>query len=112
MLCVYKHEQNFCQQKYIFNAYEYFTGDEVVFQCRDEGLLRARVNWSRADGRQLPPGSTQVKGRLEIPNIQMEHSGAYVCEALGVPPNTPGNRKTVYLQVEPGIYTKLLYTNQ
>ncbi|XP_044727463.1 basement membrane-specific heparan sulfate proteoglycan core protein-like isoform X3 [Chrysoperla carnea] len=76
-------------------------GDEVVFQCRDEGLLRARVNWSRADGRQLPPGSTQVKGRLEIPNIQMEHSGAYVCEALGVPPNTPGNRKTVYLQVEP-----------
>ena len=32
-------------------------GQEVVFQCRDEGPLRARVNWIRS-GLNLPPGTT------------------------------------------------------
>ena len=31
-------------------------GQEAVFQCRDEGPLRARVQWSRSGGLNLPPG--------------------------------------------------------
>ena len=46
-------------------------GREVVFQCRDEGPLRAEVNWRRGNGLPLPPGSTIVKGRLEMPNIKV-----------------------------------------
>lgn len=46
-------------------------GLEVVFQCRDEGPLRARVRWTRPGGRQLPQGSKDVNGRLEIPNIRV-----------------------------------------
>lgn len=48
-----------------------FLGLEVVFQCRDEGVLRLPVRWSRPGGRQLPPGSKDVAGRLEIPNIRV-----------------------------------------
>lgn len=49
-----------------------FKGREVVFQCRDEGPLRARVQWTRLGGnRQLPPGARDVNGRLEIPNIKV-----------------------------------------
>ncbi|XP_058809308.1 basement membrane-specific heparan sulfate proteoglycan core protein-like isoform X2 [Phymastichus coffea] len=54
---------------------------EVVIQCRDEGPLRARIRWVRGNGQPLPPGSSTVNGRLEIPNIQMEHAGPYICEA-------------------------------
>lgn len=46
-------------------------GREVVFQCRDEGPLRARVRWVRPAGRPLPPGSRDNNGRLEIPNIRV-----------------------------------------
>lgn len=46
-------------------------GFEVVFQCRDEGPIRARVRWTRSGGRPLPPGSRDVNGRLEIPNIRV-----------------------------------------
>ncbi|CAG2061526.1 unnamed protein product [Timema podura] len=46
-------------------------GREVVFQCRDEGPLRARVRWLRGNGLPLPPGSRDVSGRLEIPDIQV-----------------------------------------
>lgn len=48
-------------------------GQEVVFLCRDEGLLRAQVTWERGNGRPLPPGSriNITEGRLEIPNIQV-----------------------------------------
>lgn len=49
-------------------------GLEVVFQCRDEGLLRAPVRWTRPGGRPLPPGSKDVQGRLEIPNIRVSSS--------------------------------------
>ncbi|XP_023290722.1 basement membrane-specific heparan sulfate proteoglycan core protein [Orussus abietinus] len=73
---------------------------EVVFQCRDEGPLRARVQWTRGNGHPLPPGSRDVNGRLEIPNIQLEHGGPYICEAVGYAPHTPDSKVTVYLTVE------------
>lgn len=44
-----------------------------MFQCRDEGPIRARVRWTRPGGRPLPPGSRDVNGRLEIPNIRVSH---------------------------------------
>ncbi|XP_050492346.1 basement membrane-specific heparan sulfate proteoglycan core protein-like isoform X4 [Bombus huntii] len=73
---------------------------EVVFQCRDEGVLRAKVRWLRGNNLPLPPGSRDVNGRLEIPNIQLEHSGVYICEAVGYPSSTPGQQVSVYLTVE------------
>ncbi|XP_071582302.1 basement membrane-specific heparan sulfate proteoglycan core protein isoform X3 [Temnothorax nylanderi] len=75
-------------------------GREVVFQCRDEGLLRARVRWVRGNGLPLPPGSRDINGRLEIPNIQLDHAGTYICEAVGHPPSTPGRQVSVVLTVE------------
>lgn len=53
------------------NFIEMIIGSEVVFQCRDEGSLRAPVKWTRSGGRPLPPGSKDVQGRLEIPNIRV-----------------------------------------
>ena len=52
-----------------------FPGAEVVFQCRDEGPLRARVEWSRSDGLPLPPSSIDINGRLEMPGVMV--SGQY-----------------------------------
>uniref|UniRef100_W4VRB4 Putative heparan sulfate proteoglycan 2 n=1 Tax=Corethrella appendiculata TaxID=1370023 RepID=W4VRB4_9DIPT len=75
-------------------------GREVVFQCRDEGPIRARVHWTRANGLPLPPGSRDVNGRLEIPNIRYDHHGAYVCEAVGYPKSVAGSSVTVQLSVE------------
>ncbi|XP_017794098.1 PREDICTED: basement membrane-specific heparan sulfate proteoglycan core protein isoform X2 [Habropoda laboriosa] len=75
-------------------------GREVVFQCRDEGPLRARVRWLRGNNLPLPPQSQDKNGRLEIPNIQLAHSGQYICEAVGYPPSTPGQQVSVYLTVE------------
>ncbi|XP_044579343.1 basement membrane-specific heparan sulfate proteoglycan core protein isoform X2 [Cotesia glomerata] len=75
-------------------------GYEVVFHCRDEGYLRADVRWLRGNNLPLPPGSRDINGRLEIPNIQVEHSGPYICEAVGYPPSVPGQRVTVHLEVE------------
>ncbi|XP_034945971.1 basement membrane-specific heparan sulfate proteoglycan core protein isoform X4 [Chelonus insularis] len=75
-------------------------GYEVVFHCRDEGNLRAEVRWLRGNNLSLPPGSRDINGRLEIPNIQIEHAGPYICEAVGYPPSVPGQRVTVNLQVE------------
>ncbi|XP_046397627.1 basement membrane-specific heparan sulfate proteoglycan core protein-like isoform X3 [Ischnura elegans] len=74
---------------------------EVVFQCRDEGPARARVKWLRGDGAPMPPGSRDLNGRLEMPNIQLSHTGTYICEAVGYPESTPGSRVSVYLKVEP-----------
>lgn len=76
------------------------VGREVVFQCRDEGPIRARVRWVRARGQPLPPGSRDTNGRLEIPNIRIEHSGEYSCEAVGYNNNIPGSIVTVHLTVE------------
>ncbi|XP_029051246.2 basement membrane-specific heparan sulfate proteoglycan core protein isoform X2 [Osmia bicornis bicornis] len=75
-------------------------GREVVFQCRDEGPLRARVRWLRGNNLPLPPGSRDLNGRLEIPNIQLDHGGLYICEAVGYPASTTGQQVNVYLTVE------------
>jgi hypothetical protein len=75
-------------------------GREVVFQCRDEGPIRAKVQWSRPNGQPLPPGSRDLNGRLEIPSIKVEHSGAYICEAKGYPRSQQGASVTVNLNVE------------
>uniref|UniRef100_A0A182W103 Basement membrane-specific heparan sulfate proteoglycan core protein n=1 Tax=Anopheles minimus TaxID=112268 RepID=A0A182W103_9DIPT len=74
--------------------------NEVVFQCRDEGPMHAKVKWVRGNGLPLPPGSRDMNGRLEIPMIRFDHSGEYVCEAVGYSQGTPGSRKPVYLTVE------------
>ena len=48
------------------------AGQEVVFQCRDEGINRAAVTWVRGNGSPLPVNSViSTQGRLEIPNIQV-----------------------------------------
>ncbi|XP_024936745.1 basement membrane-specific heparan sulfate proteoglycan core protein [Cephus cinctus] len=75
-------------------------GREVVFLCRDEGPLRARVHWVRENNLPLPPGSRDNNGRLEIPDIQLNHSGVYICEAIGYPASTSGRQLSVYLTVE------------
>ncbi|XP_035902063.1 basement membrane-specific heparan sulfate proteoglycan core protein isoform X6 [Anopheles stephensi] len=74
--------------------------NEVVFQCRDEGPMHAKVRWVRGNGQPLPPGTRDMNGRLEIPNIRIDHNGEYVCEAVGYPKSTPGSSKTVHLTVE------------
>ncbi|XP_046437149.1 basement membrane-specific heparan sulfate proteoglycan core protein-like isoform X37 [Daphnia pulex] len=76
-------------------------GREVVFQCRDEGPARAPVRWTRGSGMTLPPSTRDNNGRLEMPNIQPEHTGTYICEAVGYPSTTPGSRVSVYLKVDP-----------
>lgn len=80
--------------------YFHHTGREVVFQCRDEGPARAPVRWTRGSGLALPPSTRDVNGRLEMPNIQPEHTGTYICEAIGYPATTPGARVSVYLKVD------------
>ncbi len=47
------------------------SGREVVFQCRDEGSLRAPVAWRRGNGLALPPGTRDLEGRLELPDIKV-----------------------------------------
>ena len=75
-------------------------GREVVFQCRDEGPIRARVHWIRKNNLPLPAGTRDVNGRLEIPNIQMDQGGEYICEAVGYPKSTAGSSVSVFLTVE------------
>ncbi|XP_030079844.1 basement membrane-specific heparan sulfate proteoglycan core protein isoform X5 [Drosophila hydei] len=75
-------------------------GREVIFRCRDEGPARAKVRWTRPGGRALPVGFTDKGGRLEIPNIRVEDSGTYVCEAVGYPSYIQGQQVTVHLTVE------------
>ncbi|CAG7687954.1 unnamed protein product [Allacma fusca] len=75
-------------------------GNEVVFQCRDESLKRAHVRWARGNGLPLPPGSRDDNGRLEIPNVALDDTGTFVCEATDYPASTPGARASVYLRVE------------
>jgi len=82
----------------------FLPGNEVVFQCRDEGQLRASVRWVRGNGMPLPPGSRDFNGRLEMPNIGVEHSGTYICEAVGYPESTQGAKVSVYLRVDPCKY--------
>lgn len=46
-------------------------GGDVVFQCRDEGPLRAAVRWIKEGGRPLKPGSVDRKGRLEMTKVSV-----------------------------------------
>lgn len=46
-------------------------GEEVVFQCRDEGNQRAKVRWVLPSGKPLHYGSKDINGRLEIPNVKV-----------------------------------------
>ncbi|XP_044751334.1 basement membrane-specific heparan sulfate proteoglycan core protein isoform X8 [Coccinella septempunctata] len=78
----------------------YKSDREVVFQCRDEGPVRAPVRWTRPNGLPLPPGSKDNRGRLEMPNIKVEHSGDYICEAVGYPPTAKNASVRVQLTVE------------
>lgn len=50
-----------------------YLGQQVVFLCRDEGLLRSRITWERGFGQPLPQGFrvNETEGRLEIDNIQV-----------------------------------------
>lgn len=48
----------------------------------------------------MPPGTRDVNGRLEMPNIQLSHTGDYICSAIGYPEGTPGARVKVHLQVD------------
>uniref|UniRef100_A0A182QPA6 Basement membrane-specific heparan sulfate proteoglycan core protein n=1 Tax=Anopheles farauti TaxID=69004 RepID=A0A182QPA6_9DIPT len=80
--------------------------NEVVFQCRDEGPMHAKVEWVRANGMDFPPGTRDLNGRLEIPNIRIDHNGEYVCQAVGYPKSTPGSSKTVHLTVERSQYQR------
>ncbi|XP_074025385.1 basement membrane-specific heparan sulfate proteoglycan core protein isoform X7 [Leptinotarsa decemlineata] len=77
----------------------YKIGQEVVLTCRDEGMTRAKVHWERENGLPLPPGSTDERGRLTIPNIQLDQAGTYICLATGYPPNTSGARVPARLTV-------------
>lgn len=76
-------------------------GHEAVFQCRDEGPGRVPVRWTRESGLALPSSSQDVNGRLEIPNIQPEDTGTYICEAIGYPSSIAGAQVFVHLKVEP-----------
>lgn len=60
------------------------------------------MEWSRGNGHPLPPDSRIVNGRLEIPNIQLEHSGSYVCETENYS-HLPGSQVTALLMVEKSI---------
>lgn len=72
----------------------------MIFRCRDEGMLRAKVRWTRPGGRPLPVGAVDKDGRLEIPNIRVEDGGTYVCEAVGYPRHVSGQQVSVQLTVE------------
>ncbi|KAL6957329.1 Basement membrane-specific heparan sulfate proteoglycan core protein [Sarracenia purpurea var. burkii] len=66
------------------------------------GPLRSPVTWTRGNGSPLPVNSVvTAQGRLEIPNIQVSHSGAYTCKALEPYSRYPGSEISVYLTVEP-----------
>ncbi|KAJ8737484.1 hypothetical protein PYW08_000079 [Mythimna loreyi] len=72
-------------------------GGDVVFQCRDEGPLRANVRWTRQGG--LKAGSTDVRGRLEMFKVTEADSGTYICQADDYL-RYPGSQVRVNLQVE------------
>ena len=65
------------------------VGQEAVLRCRDEGPKRSPVWWSRSDGRPLPTGTTDVRGRLTLYRVNPEDGGSYTCSivdsAIGSP---------------------------
>ncbi|CAG2108665.1 unnamed protein product [Medioppia subpectinata] len=79
-------------------------GQEVVFRCREESEKRLPVQWGRPDGQPLPYGSTDVRGRLTIPNIQPQQSGVYICSTIASPLGSRGAQRAAVLTVQPLIY--------
>lgn len=49
----------------------------------------------------MPAGTKDHNGRLEIPNIQLQHAGTYICAANGYSESTPGAQVSVQLKVDP-----------
>lgn len=71
--------------------------------------MRAAVRWTRGDGQPLPAGSRDRNGRLEIPNVQLNAAGIYICEAVDYPKTSPGQNSAVVLKVEPGLLFFLIF---
>lgn len=63
-----------------------FSGDDVVFRCRDEGLVRSPVRWTREDGQAFPLGTTDFNGRLTMYSVGTKDSGVYLCKTTGPHP--------------------------
>ena len=59
-----------------------FKNSDVVLQCRDEGDLRAEVEWVREFGEKMPKHAKQSKGRLEIKRIGIHEGGFFICRAI------------------------------
>ncbi|XP_045541991.1 basement membrane-specific heparan sulfate proteoglycan core protein isoform X1 [Papilio machaon] len=76
-----------------------FTGGDVVFQCRDEGPLRAPVRWIKEGGRPFKPGTVDRRGRLEMTKVSVSDSGVYICQAPAYA-GYPGSEARVTLIVE------------
>ncbi|XP_047041100.1 basement membrane-specific heparan sulfate proteoglycan core protein-like isoform X2 [Helicoverpa zea] len=74
-------------------------GGDVVFQCRDIGPIRARVQWVR-DGARIKNGSTDINGRLEMFQVTEVDAGTYTCQARDYL-SYPGSQVRVVLVVEP-----------
>ncbi|CAH2103371.1 unnamed protein product [Euphydryas editha] len=81
------------------------NGGDVVFSCRDEGVLRAPVRWVREGGRPFKPGYTDRNGRLEMVRVTTADSGVYICQATGYL-GSPGSELRVTLKVENEPYTQ------
>lgn len=75
------------------------VGQEAVLRCRDEGPKRSPVWWSRSDGRPLPTGATDVRGRLTLYRVSPEDGGSYTCSivdgAIGSTPNKYYKKKSI-----------------
>ena len=69
------------------------VGREVVFQCRDEGPRRVRVEWSRGTLLPFPPGTEQEGGRLEMPDIQVSGGFFMYGNMPPFPTFSPGQMK-------------------
>ena len=67
-----------------------FAGDDVVFRCRDEGLARSPVRWSREDGQAFPPGTIDINGRLTMYSVRTIDAGVYLCKTIGTQPEVVG----------------------
>ena len=77
------------------------VGQEAVLRCRDEGPKRSPVWWSRSDGRPLPTGATDVRGRLTLYRVNPEDGGSYTCSivhsAIGSTPNKYYRKKSIVI---------------
>ena len=62
-----------------------YAGNDAVLQCRDEGDLRAEVEWMRNGGRELnKKRSVQgPRGRLTLFELTAEEGGLYSCYVKG-----------------------------